>query len=204
LAKVASAPDYAIARQCARVIYQACELSLAEGVENMTGKALPIRDRSMAINVRWLIEQAYPNQKIVLWAHNTHVGTSPLEGAIKMMGFHLREAYGDQMVVLGFASERGVIRARYKGNLTEVKLNSPRPYSVEALFAQTGLPRFVLDFRRVPSSGALGTWLSHPRKLRSPGAAYDPDDEFYYTSVLPATYDGIVFIAESSAAKPLK
>ena len=31
------------------------------------------RDEMMAKNVEWLADEAYPNEKIVLWAHNGHV-----------------------------------------------------------------------------------------------------------------------------------
>jgi erythromycin esterase len=35
---------------------------------------LAIRDQAMAENVKWLVGENYPGQKIILWAHNGHVG----------------------------------------------------------------------------------------------------------------------------------
>ena len=80
-----------------------------------------------------------------------------------------------------------------------------RPLSVEALFHEAGMARFIIDFRRIPKDSALGRWLGQPTRHRSIGAGYDPgaDANFYTTTLLPETYDGIIFIAESTAAKPL-
>jgi erythromycin esterase-like protein len=52
----------------------------------------------------------------------------------------------------------------------------------------------------------VSAWLSKPRLHRMIGAVYDADrDPNYYAHVrLPEMYDGIVFIADSTAAKPLK
>jgi erythromycin esterase len=85
-------------RQAARIVQQA--------FARRAGIAGSERDRAMAENVRWLIEEAFPGQKIVIWAHNGHVGTG-MGGSEKSLGDHLRERYHDQMVVMGFASEYG-------------------------------------------------------------------------------------------------
>ena len=68
------------------------------------------RDRFMAENVRWLLETEHPREKIVLWAHNSHVATAPVAGG-KSLGMHLRETYGRHMVVLGFGAHHGTVRA---------------------------------------------------------------------------------------------
>ena len=87
-----------------------------------------------------------------------------------------------------------------------VPLAPAKKVSVEALFQETGLPRFILDLRHLPKDSAVGAWLAKPRLHRMIGAVYNVDrDSKYYAYVrLPQMYDGIVFIAESTAAKPLK
>jgi erythromycin esterase-like protein len=74
------------------------------------------------------------------------------------------------------------------------------------VFQETGLPRFILNLRYLPKDSAVSAWLSKPRLHRMIGAVYDADqDSKYYAHLrLPEMYDGIVFIAESTAAKPLK
>ncbi len=36
-------------------------------------KQLIIRDNMMADNVKWLLENKFPNEKIIIWAHNQHI-----------------------------------------------------------------------------------------------------------------------------------
>jgi erythromycin esterase len=204
--KVAAAEGYRDARQAARIVMQAVAMFTA------AGGGLHERDRAMADNVRWLVEERFPGEKIVLWAHNGHVGTTPQLGE-KNQGMHLRDRYGDQMVVVGFASHHGEVRAKrmtegkfMPGGPAALPLAPPLPTSVESVFHEAGLPRFILDLRRLPDDSALGRWLATPRPHRSFGAVYDPDlpSEFFERTILLQTYDAIIFIAESTAAKPLQ
>jgi erythromycin esterase len=200
---MASTPEeYRDLRQAARIVLQALEMR--------TG--ILERDRAMAENVCWLIEEGFPGQKIVLWAHNGHIGTD-MGRSEKSMGGHLRDRYGDQMVVIGFATHRGGVRAwpikegRYQpGPAVAMPLAPARKVSVEALFQEAGLHRFILDLRRLPKDCALGVWLAKPRLHRDIGAVYEPDraGNYYEHVRLPEMYDCIAFIAESTAAKPLK
>jgi erythromycin esterase len=69
-----------------------------------------VRDRYMAENVKWILDQEPPGTKIMLWAHNEHVWTSDtLRG--EPMGKVLRQMYGKEMVVCGFAFDQGSFRA---------------------------------------------------------------------------------------------
>lgn len=74
-----------------------------------------IRDKQMAINLKWLSEVKYPNQKIIVWAHNYHVskyaGCYPeayLNNA-KTMGTYLTEdpLLMKQTYIIGFTSYAG-------------------------------------------------------------------------------------------------
>jgi erythromycin esterase len=201
---MASTPEeYRDLRQAARIVLQA--FARRAGIPGAE------RDRAMGANVRWLIEEAFPRQKIVVWAHSSHVGTD-MGGSEKNLGNHLRDRYGDQMVVVGFASHHGGVRARrmeegmiQPAPVVAVPLAPAKKVSVEAPFEETGLPRFILDLRHLPKDSAVGAWLAKPRLHRMIGAVYNVDrDSKYYAYVrLPEMYDGIVFIAESTAAKPL-
>jgi erythromycin esterase len=203
LIKATSVEAYRDASHCAQIVEQACEM-YADGF-GLT------RDKAMAANVKWLAEEAYPNQKIVLWAHNGHVSTTGYGGPYKPMGSYLREIFGPQMVVFGFASDHGSIRAiRMKegkfvpGGPVSLKLPPALPNSSEALFRQVA-PRFILPFQRIKPESALDKWISKPQPHRMPGAAYDPDNDAqqYALVSLPKAYDAIIFTTESTAAKGL-
>jgi erythromycin esterase len=114
------------------------------------------------------------------------------------------------MLILGFAFHRGEVRAKrmakgkfLPGPAVALPLFPAKTGSIEALFHEGDLHLAILDFRRVPKSSALGNWLRKPRMHRSIGAGYNPDQCFEGVSDLPQTYDGIIFIAESTAAKPI-
>jgi erythromycin esterase len=210
LLTVATAEEYQDALQAAHIIQQFIAAGIAEANSGIFG-SVASRDQSMAENVRWLAEQKFPGQKIVLWAHNGHVGATYMEG-VKSMGMRLRETYGDKMVVLGFASHSGEVRAKrlvsnqwQPGGPVALTLAPAKSISVEALFAATGLPRAMIDFRRISHDSALAKWLAEPRLHRSIGAGFDPDRQsgIYEEADLPKAYDGLIFIAQSSAAKPL-
>ena len=62
------------------------------------------RDESMAENTVWISRRIGPKGKMVLWAHNYHVSTTP--GA---QGSYLRETFGDDMVVVAFSHETGPV-----------------------------------------------------------------------------------------------
>ena len=64
----------------------------------------------MAENVTWLLDQAGPDAKIVLWVHNGHVGMSDAEIS-QSMGDYLRKQFGNQMVVFGFLFYQGSFNA---------------------------------------------------------------------------------------------
>ena len=47
-------------------------------VRMQVGSAADSRDAAMAANVAWLADQ-YPDERLVLWAHNAHVSRMPAE-----------------------------------------------------------------------------------------------------------------------------
>ncbi len=89
LVQASTPAEYADALHAARVVLQFVDMQAA----NANGGEIPsneARDQAMADNVRWLLEEKFPGQKIVLWAHDGHVGAVPYFG-FKTMGTHLRE-----------------------------------------------------------------------------------------------------------------
>ncbi|MEM9897538.1 MAG: erythromycin esterase family protein [Bacteroidota bacterium] len=77
-------------------------------------KSFSERDKGMAKNFEILAKSIYPDEKIVVWAHNYHVqhdlasvrtGTA-LEGSISMGSF-LHESYRDELYTIGFFMYEG-------------------------------------------------------------------------------------------------
>ncbi|MFL6195859.1 MAG: erythromycin esterase family protein [Thermoanaerobaculia bacterium] len=156
------------------------------GVQNMELWAGGLRDESMAENVDWILEQN-PGARIVLWAHNGHVSRSP--GA---MGSYLGARHGKDMVVLGFAFGEGRYNAvRDAFGVIEWDALPPPANSVESFLASPGIPRFILDLRRVPAGGA-GAWLRKPKQFRAIGALVARCG--MYPHVVTNYFDGLIWI----------
>ena len=114
------------------------------------------------------------------------------------------------------ASHHGEIRAnpvkdgKIDGELYSVigpvpmPLPAPAGGSVGDVLNAAGLPRYFLDLRKIAAASALGERLAKPQLETSIGWPYDPTKINARSIVLPGTYDGIVFIAESSATALLK
>ncbi len=154
------------------------------------------RDLFMADNADWLLEQAGPGAKIVLWAHNGHVARGS-SGRGKMMGTHLAERHGRDMVVLGFAFHEGTYTATKRGEGLGAWGTSPsRPGTAEWAFHQTGQPRLVLDLRTAVPGSAESGWVSELVDMRSIGSMAIPDA--FRQVNLAESYDALIYFETST------
>src|SRR5207245_3552970 len=103
------------------------------------------RDRSMAENVKWILDNEGPGSKIMLWAHNGHVSTLPL-GAGEPMGMSLRRRYGTEMVVCGFSFDHGSFQAWQKGKgLRKFTVGHEIPGLLVSAFEDIGILVLIFD-----------------------------------------------------------
>ena len=189
--KGAAAADVEWGIQNARVVMQSMQMLANEEA----------RDKSMAENVKWILDNN-PRAKIVLWAHNGHVSTESTFGYLPM-GASLREMFGAQMVVFGFAFNQGSFQAIEQGKGLRDFTVPPSPEgSLDATFAAAGIPLFALDLRTAPRSGPVATWLSEPHKTRSIGAVFSENSAAQYLAELtaPRSFDAVLFIERTTAA----
>lgn len=207
-------PDaYERTRHCGRVAVQALQWLAAGGTKAfgsdgsvdyaVLGQVYQLRDQAMAENVQWILDRGHPGQKVVVWAHNNHVGVvEPL------LGSHLRRALGDDMVVIGFAGHAGEVRgipvADGKiGDFTALPFPPVPTGGISDLLSAAGRPLYVLDLRKVPAEDPLGRWMATPRLETSFGYLTDATRPEQPPTVLATKYDALVFIERSTAAKPL-
>jgi erythromycin esterase-like protein len=204
--KGAAARDVEWAIQNARVVLQCMQMRADEVT----------RDNSMADNVRWILDNN-PGAKIVLWAHNGHVSAATFgrqvvlngrvldasAGGSGPMGASLRRTFGSQMVVFGFAFNRGSFQAMDQGKRLRDFTVLPLPEgSLDATFAAAGLPLFVIDLRAAPKTGPVAAWLSQLQKTRSIGALFSETSATQLVElVAPQCYDVMVFVEETTAAR---
>lgn len=166
------------------------------------------RDRSMADNVKWILDNN-PGAKIVLWAHNGHVSTASA-GGYDPMGASLRKIFGDKMVVFGLAFNQGSFQAiempfPSKRGLRSFHVDPAPEGSLDAMLASAGLRIAAIDLRALPKEGEVAKWFSEPRATRSIGAGYGEQFAagFLGKQVIPRSYDVLLFVEKTTAAKPL-
>lgn len=183
-----SAEEFSLALHSARVAIQSQDFTAS----NNNGL---IRDPYMAENVTWLLDQAGPDAKIVLWAHNGHVGMSGDEN-FQTMGDCLRKQYGNQMVVFGFLFYQGSFNAGGK----TFHVDAPPIDSYESFFHEAGLPRFFLDLRSVKTGAVASDWLFVPHPFRQIGGSYHPGvmQSGFLTAALARVFDVVVYFQDTS------
>ncbi len=167
-----------------------------------------IRDGFNIENVNWIIENMLDGGKVVIWAHNGHVGNCHLEnnGEIAhMLGSRLKNQYGDDYYVIATEFFRGEFYAGdccdghdYSFIIQSAAIPSSSTYAY--YFHNAGIPVFFLDLRNVDYTDEGAEWLLGPRRLRFIGASYcaDYDHYFYDTISLPEEYDGLIFFEDIS------
>jgi erythromycin esterase-like protein len=183
----ASQRDIEWAVQNARVVLQAMQMRAAGPVP---------RDRSMADNVKWILEQN-PDAKIVLWAHNGHVATGGF--SYETMGAALRRMYGREMVVFGFSFNQGSFQAipQNGGALKNFTVPPAPSGSLDSTLAAAGLPLFALDLRAAPA------WFRQAHGSRQIGAVY-PEGAPYalMNDMAPAeAFDALLFVESTTVAR---
>jgi erythromycin esterase len=155
------------------------------------------RDAFMARNVEWLADVAHPGEKLVLWAHNRHVATD----SIHQQGSYLRTRFGDDMVVFGFAFDRGGFTAVGANGLGSHSIDYSIDEGWERFFRQAGKPLFFLDFRNPPSP-AVDAYLERRQTTWSIGALWHPElAHVRWTVAMQRAFDVIIYIEQVTASR---
>jgi erythromycin esterase-like protein len=148
--------------------------------------------------------------KLVIWAHNSHVGdaraTEREQEAEVNLGQLLRQQHGeDRVFLLGFTTYQGTVMAardwNQPGQVREVQPALENSY--EDAFHDTGIPRFLLMLlehaRALPS-------LREDRLHRAIGVVYLPETErasHYYSTRMLEQFDAVIHYDVSRAVEPL-
>jgi erythromycin esterase len=191
-----SLEEWSRTRQHARVLAQCAQSNSADNL---------VRDPSMAENVAWILEQEGPGSRIVIWAHNGHVGVNRA-GDWTTMGYHLRRRFGSAMYVFGFAFNQGSFQAV---EMTPHATSGLRPFTVgpaaegtlENLMSRAGLTIAAVNLHDLPTEGPVAEWFSKPCSTRVIGSGY-PVLQEYQSVDARQVFDGVMFVETTSAAQP--
>jgi erythromycin esterase-like protein/predicted phosphoribosyltransferase len=174
-----------------------------------------LRDQHMAQTLQALLthldERAAPESaRIVVWAHNSHVGDARAtevgaDGQLTL-GQLVRERFGEQVRLIGFTTNTGTVTAASEwGGIAERKVvRSALKGSVEELFHEVDTPAFLVS---PIISRAAAEPLDVVRLGRAIGVIYLPATErqSHYYHVRPGDqFDAIIHIDRTTALEPLE
>ena len=154
------------------------------------------RDQCMARNIERGLKELYPDQKMMVWAHNGHI--MRMEGSVgKTMGGNLDQSMGKKYYPIGFSFSSGRFNAfgpiedQFTHEVPQAKAGS-----LDDTFLKSGIPLFFL-----PLHGEYGT-----QTTRQIGAYFDlkKENEFYMELPPSRAYSALIFIAKTTPTHLLK
>jgi erythromycin esterase-like protein/predicted phosphoribosyltransferase len=173
-----------------------------------------LRDRHMVDTLEALAahlgQQRGEPAKIVVWAHNTHLGDAR---ATEMgargehnVGQLVRERHPENCSLVGFTTYTGTVTAADDwGGPAERKWVRPGlPDSVEELFHETASKAFLLPFGQAPRATTV---LSSALLERAIGVIYRPETEresHFFLARVADQFDAVIHITETRAVEPLE
>jgi erythromycin esterase-like protein len=156
------------------------------------------------------LERRVGSAKVVVWAHNSHLGDARATGMGARgelnLGELVRAHAGTSAVLVGFTTDHGTVTAASDWD-EPAERKRVRPGLVgswEALFHGVGMARFLLSLR---GGDALVRALTPPRLERAIGVVYRPDTErqsHYFDASLARQFDAVLHFDETRALEPLE
>lgn len=148
----------------------------------------PLHDFQLAENLKWLASDKYAHEKIIVWAHNSHVEKGPLENVThrgyNSMGYYFTAdtSLAAQTYIIGLTCYEGTGGLTIT-NVTE-KVTKPHRKSIESWIHGKGYPYAFTDLSRQQDNDVfyMKTYINTASEL--------PWKKFY---------DGILYVQE---AKP--
>lgn len=175
-------------------------------------KTWNLRDLHMADMVDEVsnhVKKISGTSKIVVWAHNSHVGnalaTEFSESEELSLGqLVLFRHWGDAYLV-GLTTYNGTVAAasQWGAKVEKKTLNPALDGSYEELFHNTDIKSFMLDFNDLPSD--LNTFKQNHLE-RSVGVVYTPESErvsHYFNARMADQFHAVIHIDRTSAVEPL-
>jgi erythromycin esterase-like protein len=171
-----------------------------------------VRDRHLADAVAQVAAHAQALSgrpaKVVVWAHNTHVGdarsTEMSQRGELNVGQLLRDQHGRGAFLVGFLTHSGTVYAAPEwdaaGRVHELRPALPESFS--GLLHAQGLQRALL----LTGDAAVSHALAGPRLERAVGVVYQPRTErqsHYFEARLAGQFDALIYLDRTRAVRPL-
>jgi len=169
-----------------------------------------LREKHMLETLNRLIEFHGPQTKIIVWAHNSHIGDARFTnmrglGLINLAQL-IKEKYTEKKVVsVGFCSYRGTVLASKEWNspVEEMEVPPAEPGSIESTLHNESTENKLFIFNRIDNQQGegYGKYIPH----RAIGVIYHPKREIhnYVPSLIHKRYDALIYLDETTALHDL-
>jgi protein-L-isoaspartate(D-aspartate) O-methyltransferase len=170
-----------------------------------------LRDAHMFETLKRILDHHGPKSKVVVWAHNSHVGDASATEMSRRGEYNIgqlcREQFGETSYHIGFGTNDGTVAAasNWDGPMQVMPVRPAHAQSYERVFHLTNAPGLILSLRSRASED-LRTKLMKPLLERAIGVIYRPESELashYFEAILPRQFDEYIWIDRTSAIKPL-
>ncbi len=169
-----------------------------------------LRDTHMAETLDALVHHLGAKAKVIVWAHNSHLGDARAtemgqQGELNL-GQLAREHYGKEVTLVGFTTYTGTVTAAsgWDAPAERKHVRPALPGSYEAIFHQANIPNFLL---RLGKSEEATPLLREPRLERAIGVIYLPRSErasHYFHAQLAEQFDLVLHYDQTRAVEPLE
>ena len=169
------------------------------------------RDQHMFETLQDVLKFRGPESKVVIWAHNSHIGDASAtqmsaSGEINL-GQLVRQKYGDKAYKIGFGTDHGTVAAASEwGGPMEIKQVEPSHIdSYERVCHEVKTDNFLLPLRQ-PLQKITRTKLLSERLERAIGVIYRPESELqshYFYASLPHQFDEYIWFDETHVVEAL-
>lgn len=173
-------------------------------VQRFNGSANAPRDLSMAQNASWLRQHRGTSRKMILWAHQEHLGETEYDRTNITLGMRMAEEVGaDAYFAIGNLAGGGTfLQYERKDGVSVLGTGAYRavpPESYEAKIMESGAP-----FLLVPLEGELPSWLSASASYRWAGSSeLTSGDDLVNSESLAAKLDAVIWVASTTPARML-
>jgi erythromycin esterase len=156
------------------------------------------RDSMMAVNLEWLLTHKYPNEKIIVWAHNAHIFKNMDDDFNKRhllpysLGyFFTRDTMRrKETYIIGFTAYQGTCHLMTMAKPVPEK--APSKKSFESWCLNTGYPAAFIDLERF---NTLFPGNSGKFRMKS---IVGRDEASYWNRM----YDGVIYFKEMVPCQP--
>jgi erythromycin esterase len=169
-----------------------------------------VSDRHMADTLQRLLDFHGPHSKVIVWAHNTHVGDARAtdmvdEGMFNICELARMQHHDKGVVLVGFGSYKGMVAAgrNWGSSMQNMTLPEAEKGSWEYLMHQAGEENKLLIMDDIMQHDVL---LENHFGHRAVGVVYNPLIEQYgnyVPTILPLRYDAFLYIDETWPLHPL-